>query len=142
MRQKHLINIFIYDNSRTHRLKLNNIIRNYAEEKDIELTAVLSTTHLDEIFNRSFLKSWIYFLNIDDLEKKMDGIEFAARVRNHDLYGSIVFLTGHDIFADGHSDLARRSLKSHVVAMAFLSEDSAEFEKEIRECIAAHIRKI
>jgi len=136
-----LLNVFIYDNSRKHRLKLENIARNYAEENNIDTISVLSTTRPNKILSLSFERPGLYFLNIDALEKKMNGIQFASEVRKHDIYGSIVFLTEQDIFADGPSDLAGRTIRSHISAMSFLPKDSAEYEKEIKECITAHVRK-
>jgi len=127
-----MLHIFICEDDPKQRKWMETICRDYIAIKDFDITLALSTdspTHLLKHLEENPTTDGLYFLDID-LQHNINGIVLASKIRETDMYGTIVFATAS-------AGLAHVTFQYKVEALDYIIKDKQEhFAEKIRECIA------
>lgn len=126
-----MLRIFVCEDNKEQRERFSKIIQDIVmiENYDMELTLAAAKPEeiIDYISENDV--SGLYFLDID-LKASMNGIELAAKIREHDPRGFIVFVTTH-------SEMSYLTFIYKVEAMDYIIKDNYNNIKErIHQCIA------
>jgi len=126
-----MINVFICDDELQHRTRLEKGIGDYIlmENLDMQLTLTVDNpSGLLEYVKDNNISQGLYFLDIH-LNSYITGIELAAKIREHDKRGMVVFVT-----TDAHS--VKLTYKYYVEAIGYVVKDNVNvMEAEIKECL-------
>lgn len=96
-----MLSIIICEDDQIQRTELNKIIENYVMIEELNMRIQLSTENPNEVIRyveENKVKNGIYFFDID-LQAAMNGVELAAKIRDLDSLGKIIFVTTHEEFA-------------------------------------------
>jgi two-component system response regulator AgrA len=110
---------------------MESTIVDYIAFKDYGAKLALATGNPTELL--SYLKQYpckqgLYILDID-LQHKINGILLAAKIREIDVYGTIIFVTTH-------ADLSHLTFRYKVEVMDYITKgDAKHVTKRVRECI-------
>lgn len=127
-----MLNIFICEDNHSQRDRIQKLIKNYLLIEDFEMEIALSTSNPDKILaflNENPQNHAIYFLDIY-LNATLDGIQLAAKIRDLDIHGKIIFITSY-------SEFQPLTFKYKVEALDYIPKDDfKELEHRIREVLA------
>ena len=126
------MNIFICEDDPKQRERLENIVNEQISSTDLDMEIALSTqspTALLEYLESHQVQSGLYFLDVD-LQCDINGIELGAKIRNADIFATIVFVTTH-------SEMTPLVFTYKVQALDYIIKDDPpqEIAKRIVECI-------
>ena len=132
-----MIHIFICEDDRKQREYLETIVQNFVLIEHYNMELALSTdnpTDLLDYLEKHPSKNNLYFLDVD-LQHEIDGIALAAKIRDWDTFGKIVFITIN-------SELSYLTFQYQVEAMDYILKDKPEeIPKRVKKCIdLAHTR--
>lgn len=126
-----MMRMFICEDNAEQRRQVETIVRNYVLAEDLDMELALSTDNPDKVLQ--YLTehnnvTGLYFLDVD-LGHSMTGIALAAKIRELDDEGKIVFVTTH-------GELSFLTFTYKVEAMDYIVKDAPEgIGRRIRECI-------
>ncbi|NEU03633.1 response regulator transcription factor [Clostridium senegalense] len=125
-----VINIFLCEDDKNQRQKFNRIIKKIAKEKNIILDVKISTDNPNDIIKhlQDNETVGVYFLDVD-LNKDINGIELASKIREYDSIGVVIFITAH-------LEMSYLTFLYKVEAMDYIYKgDINTLEKRMEECI-------
>lgn len=123
--------LFICEDQRDQREAILDVVEKYIMINDYDLEVAVSTDNPNDVI--AYLENHeetvgLYFFDID-LGHDLSGLQLAAKVRDYDDLGKIVFVTTH-------SEMLYLTFSYKVEALDFIIKDeAAEIPKRIRECI-------
>jgi len=134
-----MLSIFICEDDLAQRQKMEKIVRDYIMIEDLDLEVALITDNPLAVLD--YLEAHpkttgLYFLDVD-LGHSMTGIGLAAKVREVDDLGKIVFVTTH-------GELSYLTFMYKVEALDYIIKDSPEgIRQRVHDCIKiAHERHL
>lgn len=110
--------------------RIKKAVENTILIEELDMEVALATCDPYEILNyvEDAKEPGIYFLDVA-LNAAIDGIELAAKIRNYDALGFIIFVTTHP-------ELSYLTFKYKVEALDYIVKDEYEkLETSIRNCI-------
>ena len=126
-----ILSVFICEDRRAQREFIEKTVTEYVPSEDCEIELAISTddpTELLTYVETNPKKNSLYLLDVD-LQHEIDGIALAKKIREHDVFGTIVFVTTH-------AELSYLVFRNRIEAMDYIIKDKAEdVAKKIRECI-------
>ncbi|MDR0920815.1 MAG: LytTR family DNA-binding domain-containing protein [Lactobacillales bacterium] len=126
-----MLNVYICEDDEKQRHQIEKIVQNYLFIEDYDMTIQLTSPSPEEILHEVQAQkqtNGLYLLDVD-LQAKMNGIELAAKIRETDTLGTIVFITTHD-------EMAYLTFSYKVEAMEYiLKEDSKNMRQAIADCL-------
>lgn len=129
--------IFICEDDKDQRGKLEESILSILQTEDIGGEVALSTDSAEKIINyvSDFKDRGLYFLDID-IGGEINGIQLAKQINKIDTKAIIVIITSH-------KDMSHLTFKYHIGAIDYIiKEDFKEVNKRVRECILVANKKI
>ena len=126
-----MLSIFICEDEEKQRERLETIVNEYISVKQYEMQLVLSTGSPTELL--VYLENYpqqnaIYILDVN-LQHQMNGIALAAKIREYDIQGKIIFVTTH-------IELSYLSFQYKVEAMDYITKNSnEEVTEKLKECL-------
>jgi len=125
-----MLRIFVCEDNKEQRERFAKIIQDITIIENLDMELTMTTAKPDDILN--YLSendiSGLYFLDID-LKSSINGIELAAKIREYDPRGFIVFVTTH-------SEMSYLTFIYKVEAMDYIIKDNYNNIKErIHQCI-------
>lgn len=125
-----MLRIFVCEDNKEQRERFAKIIQDITLIENFDMELTMTTAKPDDILN--YLSendiSGLYFLDID-LKSSINGIELAAKIRQSDPRGFIVFITTH-------SEMSYLTFIYKVEAMDYIIKDNYNNIKErIHQCI-------
>ncbi|HOV27593.1 MAG TPA: LytTR family DNA-binding domain-containing protein [Pseudobacteroides sp.] len=125
-----MLRIFVCEDNKEQRERFAKIIQDITMIENLDMELTLTTAKPDDILN--YLSendvSGLYFLDID-LKSSMNGIELAAKIREYDPRGFIVFVTTH-------SEMSYLTFIYKVEAMDYIIKDNySNIKDRIHQCI-------
>lgn len=134
-----MLSVFVCEDDKTQRERLERYIKNYIMIEDYDMQLVLSVDNPEDILE--YLEkhpgiTGLYFLDID-LKHEMTGIRLATEIREVDDLGKIVFVTTH-------GELSYLTFIHKVEAMDYIIKGvPEEVMVRVQECIrVAHKRHL
>jgi len=129
--------IFICEDDLAQRQKMEKIVRDYVMIEDLGMeVALVADNPMDVLgyLEKNPKTTGLYFLDVD-LGHEMSGINLAAKIREIDDLGKIVFVTTH-------AELSFLTFTYKVEAMDYIIKDIPEgIRQRVRDCIkVAHER--
>ena len=127
-----MLQIFIAEDNHIQRNKLETLVKNHIIIENISARIALSTADPIEIIN--YLESkpntaGLYLFDVDLGHPEYNGIELAAKVRETDIFGHVVFITTH-------SELSYLTFTHKVAALDYIIKDNPdEIDRRVKECI-------
>jgi len=132
-----MLSVIICDDDPKWRKRMETAIMDYVAAKDYDMTLALSAGNPEEVLRyleRHPLQKGLYILDVD-LKHEMNGIALAAKIREKDLYGTIVFVTIH-------AELSYLTFRYKVEAMDYIIKDApGSIRAEVEECIDLAYRR-
>lgn len=125
-----MLRIFVCEDNKEQREKFSKIIEDVILIEDYDMELTLSTESPDELIDYIGKNdgSGLYFLDID-LKASVNGIELAAKIREHDPRGFIVFVTTH-------AEMSYLTFIYKVEAMDYIIKDNyTNIKERIHQCI-------
>lgn len=126
-----MLSVFICEDDLAQREKLEKYVKNFIMIEELEMELVLVTDNPDDVLAHldKFPKTTgLYFLDID-LGHEMNGISLAAKVKEVDEAGRIVFVTTH-------GELSFMTFSYKVEALDYIIKDNLEnLESRMRDCM-------
>jgi len=123
--------IFICEDNPNHREAMEAIVRDYISLKNYDMPLSLSTDNPTELLNyldTNKQKNSLYILDVD-LQHELNGIALAAKIRENDTFGTIVFVTTH-------AELSYLTFRYRIEALDYILKDDIEdIPKKVQECI-------
>lgn len=123
--------IFICEDDPAHRQKIEKVVRNFIMIEDFDMKLTLTTANPIDILDyleRNPKTTGLYFLDVD-LGHEMTGIGLAAKIREIDSLGKIVFITTH-------GEMSYLTFLYKVEALDYIIKDHPEgIDQRVRECI-------
>lgn len=127
-----MLNIYICEDDQVQLAQLTSAVRNIVMMEEYDMKLALTTTDpnvlLAHIENEKYPLG-LYILDVD-LKADMNGIELAAKIREYDVSGKIIFITTHE-------ELAHLTFQYKVEAIDYIIKD--DFEK-IRANVASCLK--
>jgi len=127
-----MLQIFIAEDNDLQREKLEVLVKNYILIENINVKLALSTADPIEIINHlknNPTTAGLYLFDVDLGHPKYNGIELAAKVREVDIFGHVIFITTH-------SELSYLTFIHKVAALDYIIKDAPEgVEARVKECI-------
>ena len=116
-----MISIIICEDDWRQRQMLETYVKNYIMMESLDMELVFSTGNPLEVLE--FVKSQsriigLYFLDVD-LQHEMSGLTLAAKIRDYDNLGKIVFVTTH-------GELSYLTFTYKVEALDYIIKDNKE----------------
>ena len=127
-----MLQIFIAEDDQIQRENLELLVKNHILIEGIHAKIALSTADPLEIVNH--LKghpntAGLYLFDIDLGQSEYNGIELAAKVREIDIFGHVVFITVH-------SELSYLTFVHKVAALDYIIKDAPEgIGLRVKECL-------
>ena len=126
-----MLSLFICEDNLKHRERIETAALSYIADKAYDMKLALSTgspTKLLDYLEQHPGIPGVYILDID-LQHEIDGIVLASKIRAHDAYGAIVFVTTH-------AELSYLTFQHKVEAMDYIVKDDTQNQsKRVQECI-------
>lgn len=125
-----LIDVFVCEDDRQQRERLETYIRNYIMVEELDMRLVLSTEDPDKIIEyvKEQKNQGLYFLDVD-LNHEKTGIMLGAEIRKYDANGTIVFVTTH-------AELTYLTFMYKVEAMDYITKDEfTDIQQRVVSCI-------
>lgn len=125
-----MIEIFVCEDQREQREKINQYIKNYIIIENLDMKLTMSTDSPNDIIDyvKNSSTNGLYFLDVD-LNHDINGIALGAEIRKHDPHGHIVFITTH-------SELIYLTFMYKVAAMDYIiKDDFSSMKSRIISCI-------
>lgn len=125
-----MVNIIICEDDKFQRNKIENIIYNQIDKKNINMDIILSEENISKVITYSKNNkdnNNLYFLDVE-LKDGVNGIEEAGKIRNIDKNGIIVFVTSH-------SEMSLLTFEYKVQASDYIVKNTSNFENRIVECL-------
>ncbi|GAB2547652.1 LytTR family transcriptional regulator DNA-binding domain-containing protein [Gracilibacillus alcaliphilus] len=131
-----MLEVFICEDEKQQRERLTNFIQTYIESASLDMAIAVSTDNpkdIIEYLQENQVKG-IYFLDVY-LQTETEGIELAAKIREYDQQGALVFITTHP-------ELMALTFTYKVEAMDYITKgDFQHVKKKVKECLElAHQR--
>ena len=132
-----MLPVIICEDDPKQREKMRSIVKDYIALKDYDAALVLSASDPIEVL--SYLENYLqenslYILDVD-LQHKINGIALAAKIRELDTYGPIIFVTIH-------AEMSYLTFQYKIAAMDYIIKDVPEGIKlKIEECIELAYRR-
>lgn len=129
--------IFICEDDKEQRRKLEESILSILEIEDIGGEITLSTDSAQEILSyiSEFKDRGVYFLDIN-IGGDVNGIQLAKQINEIDTKAIIVIITSH-------KDMSHLTFKYHIGAIDYIvKENFEEVSKRVKECILVANEKI
>lgn len=102
------------------------------KNKDAQIKGIFISSRPEEVLERAEKNGQenIYFLDLEIRGEKRAGFQTAAKIREKDLFGAIIFVTTH-------SELAPVTFEYQVSALDFIAKDLKQniFEAKVRTCL-------
>jgi len=132
-----MLSIFICEDDVAQRQKMEKIVRNYVMIEDLGMEIALITDNPIDVLNyleKNPKTKGLYFLDVD-LGHEMTGIGLAAKIREVDDLGKIVFVTTH-------GELSYLTFMYKVEALDYIIKDNPSgIQQRVCDCIkVAHER--
>ena len=127
-----MLQIFIAEDDDVQRHRLERLVKNYLLIENMDAEIARSTADPNEIIN--YLNSQpqtagLYLFDVNLGHEEYDGIELAARIREIDIFGHVIFITVH-------SELSYLTFVHKVAALDYIIKDKPdEMEARIKECL-------
>ncbi len=126
-----MLSVFICEDDSIQKKNIETHIRNVIMMEEYEMKIELSTDNpisIIEYLDGHPNTIGIYFLDID-LKCEMNGIQLAAKIREVDMLGNIIFITTH-------SELALTTFKYKIEALDFIIKDiPREVGERVKSCL-------
>jgi len=123
--------IFICEDDKEQRERLETIINHHVEDKKLEMKLCLSTGNPLEILEyleQNPETKGLYFLDVD-LGHEMNGIALGSKIRELDDLGKIVFVTTH-------GELSYMTFQYKVEAMDYIIKDEPlKMTNRVEKCV-------
>ncbi|PRR79656.1 LytR/AlgR family response regulator transcription factor [Clostridium vincentii] len=125
-----MLKVFICEDNNTKKEKFEKMIRDIIIIENLDMEIGLSTDRpkqiLDYLDNNEV--SGLYFLDVD-LQRQMNGINLAEKIREYDPRGFIVFVTTH-------AEMSYLTFMYKVEAMDYIIKDNySNIQSRIHKCI-------
>ncbi|MEI5994991.1 LytTR family DNA-binding domain-containing protein [Candidatus Enterococcus mansonii] len=126
-----MLSVFIYEKNQTQKRQIESWIKNYIVIEEFNMEILLTTNNpntLLEYKNKHSEKMGLYFIDIN-LTDEFNGIHLAAKIRELDSFGKIVFITAHKEFA-------LQVFQHQIEALDFILKDNPKnVQKRIHRCL-------
>ena len=126
-----MLSIFICEDDLAQRQRMEKIVRDYVMIEDLGMEVALVTDNPMEVLNyleKNPKTTGLYFLDVD-LGHEMTGIGLAAKIREIDDLGKIIFVTTH-------GELSYLTFMYKVEALDYIIKDNPEgIDQRVRDCI-------
>ena len=125
-----MVNIFICEDHIQYQKHLEKILNDYIALKDLPMKVSLSTNNphlLLQYLQENPGQRGIYFLDVN-LQRELNGIELASKIRKLDLYGKIIFITAYD-------ELSHLAFRYQVEALDYITKGDKNITKRIQDCL-------
>ncbi|MCJ7839339.1 LytTR family DNA-binding domain-containing protein [Lederbergia sp. NSJ-179] len=128
--------VVICENEAEHREFLQSVIFQYAISNEPSIEVALSAAKPDEVL--AYLRDQradCYFLDIE-LGSSMDGMDLACKIREHDPFADIIFISMH-------ADRLKLTFKYKLAALDFIVKDDGhdQLAEQINEALQASFTK-
>lgn len=125
-----MLEIFICEDDNRQREELTRYIQAFIEGASLDMSIAISTGNPNDIIDYVQMHdvNGMYFLDVQ-LQTKTEGIELAAKIREYDEKGAMVFITTHP-------ELMALTFSYKVEAMDYITKgDFQHVKKRVSECL-------
>jgi len=126
-----MLSVVVCEDDPKQRKRIETIVLEHAASKDYELNLAFSTCNPTEVLaylDKNPLKNGFYILDVN-LGHEMNGVALATKIREKDLYGTIIFITTH-------AELTYLIFQFKVEAMDYIIKDAqGSFRPQVEACI-------
>ncbi|SHK42557.1 LytR/AlgR family response regulator transcription factor [Paramaledivibacter caminithermalis] len=132
-----MINFIICEDDNRFRKNIRSFINNYIDMKKFEARIAVETILYKEVLeyvNENATSKNIYILDIE-LNDTMNGLQLAKKIREHDIYGYIVFVTNH-------IQLSLMTYKYKIKALDFIVKQDGDIDKRLHEALDVAVNEI
>lgn len=124
------LHIFICEDDSAHLKSMEHIVNHFVNNSNHKIKLALATHN--PIFLLNYLKECplhhsLYILDVD-LRHGIDGITLAAKIREYDPLGEIIFITSH-------RDLSYLTFRYHLKALDYIIKGKDDLTEKIGRCI-------
>ena len=124
------LHIFICEDDPVHLKSMEQIVNHFIDTSKHKITLALATHNPDFLLN--YLKECpmqhsLYILDVD-LQHEVNGILLAAKIREYDSLGEIIFITSHE-------ELSHLTFRYHLKALDYIIKDKDDLTEKIGRCI-------
>lgn len=126
-----MLNVYICEDDKKQLADLSAIVRSTIMIEEYDMTLELSTVDPYELLHeiqdkKNFIG--VYILDVD-LNTDIDGIELAAKIRQYDVSGTIIFVTTHE-------EMAHLTFKYKVEAIDYIiKDDPIKMSHDLKACL-------
>lgn len=125
-----MLNVYLCEDNKEHLEHLNRFISNTIMINELDMKLELATDCPNELLNKVIDNKSLgaYFLDIH-LSSSMSGLQLAAKIREYDPRGFIVFITSH-------SEMSYLTFQYKVEALDFIIKDKYnKINERVSDCL-------
>jgi two-component system response regulator AgrA len=123
-----VLKVLICEDNPDYLKKIKNEIRDIIAFEELNMDIVMATKEPDEIlaYAKSHDSTSLYFFDVD-LNRDINGIELAEKIRKYDARAFIVFVTTH-------GEMATLTFKYKVEALDYIVKEDYDYDR-IKSCL-------
>jgi two-component system response regulator AgrA len=130
-------NIIICEDNKKTISAVSRVVQDYFGDKDVTLNLHQIQSDFEKTVyfakNKSDFEN-IYLLDIN-LSDRINGLNLVQRIRQHDFFGYIIFITSH-------TELGMKALSYKLKILDFIAKDDANFVRRLSSCFDTILKEI